>query len=296
MLSRKQFIARFLGGLAAGVGYPSSALSGDATPATSPIVGIDHIPLAVKDLERAAETYRRLGFAIKPGRLHADGIRNSHVKFEDGAGIELITAPAATDALMARYVQLLSQGEGPAYVSFHAESLLAVQDGLAHLGHAYSVDNGFLEITSAALQWLFIFEGNNRSPTDRPEHFAHPNTANATLAVWIAGGDEQQVLAVFAALGARIGQKTVYAPDPVLATVATVANGEIVFLPSERQVTRGRPIVGVVFRTRDLSALQHALRSADVHHPVSLDTATYRSVFIAPQDTHGVWLEFRELR
>ena len=118
MLSRKQFIARFLGGLAAGVKHVSPALARDATPATSPIVGIDHIPLAVKDLERAAETYRRLGFAIKPGRLHAT----------------------------------------------------------------------------------------------------------------------------------------------------------------------------------DLSALQHALRSADVHHPVSLDTATYRSVFIAPQDTHGVWLEFRELR
>jgi hypothetical protein len=51
------------------------------------LFGIDHIPLVVKYLDDAAEAYRRLGFAIKPGRPHADGIRNAHAKFPDGAGI-----------------------------------------------------------------------------------------------------------------------------------------------------------------------------------------------------------------
>lgn len=57
-----------------------------------------------------------------------------------------------------------------------------------------------------------FFQGTNRSPTDRPEHFAHLNTANATIAVWIAGGDQTRMLSVFRSLGARIDHKRVNAP------------------------------------------------------------------------------------
>jgi len=85
-----------------------------------PVVGLDHIPVAVRDLERASADFRALAFAIKPGRDHANGIRNAHVKFRDGSGIELITAGAAVDELTTRYVDLLAHGEGPAFVALHA--------------------------------------------------------------------------------------------------------------------------------------------------------------------------------
>ncbi len=265
----------------------------------APLVGIDHIPFVVKDLEQAAETYRRLGFVIKPGRFHADGIRNNHVKFPDGAGIELITAPAATDDLTRHYTQLISQGEGPAYVSFHASSEKSLVDAAESIGEPYSLEDHLMTFRDGALQWLFLGEGSNRSPSDRPEHFAHPNGANATLAVWIACNDPDRERAsrLFRALGATIGQKVVRAPDPLRVTVATIEDGgEVIFLPAKRQLLPGRPIVGIVFRTRALSAARAALRSAGVQDPRSVETPAYRSVIVAPQDTRGVWLEFRENR
>jgi catechol 2,3-dioxygenase-like lactoylglutathione lyase family enzyme len=298
MLSRRQIVA-LLCGLVSGAGYRRPLLAAEpiAVAGAGAIVGIGHIPLAVSDLARATDDYRRLGFAIKPGRYHADGIRTNNIKFADGAGLELITADVATDSLTTRYLQLLAQGEGPAYVGFHTASLSAVKGAVEQLGQAYTAAaGGILEFTSPELQWLFLFEGTNRSPTDLPEHFAHPNTANATLAVWIAGGDQPQMLALFKALGARINQKQVYVPDSVLATVASVANGEVIFLPGNRQTIPGRPIVGVVFQTRDLSALHHTLQSTAIRDSARVETPTYRSIFIAPRDTHGVWLEFREQR
>jgi hypothetical protein len=48
------------------------------------VLGIDHVPVAVADLESAGEQYRALGFALKPGRPHANGIQNLHAKFPDG--------------------------------------------------------------------------------------------------------------------------------------------------------------------------------------------------------------------
>jgi catechol 2,3-dioxygenase-like lactoylglutathione lyase family enzyme len=282
-------------------GRASALTAEQGTPAAAPpvpLVGIDHIPFVVRDLEQAAATYRRLGFVIKPGRFHADGIRNNHVKFPDGAGIELITAPAATDELTRHYTQMISQGEGPAYVSFHSSSEKALIDAAESIDEPYSLEGNLMTFRNEALQWLFLGEGSNRSSTDRPENFAHPNGADATLAVWIACSDQdrEQALRLFRALGA-VGQEVVRAPDPLHATVATVENGgEVIFLPDKRQLLPGRPIVGIVFRTRDLSAAREALRSAGVKDPRSVVTPAYRSLIVSPQDTRGVWLELRENR
>jgi hypothetical protein len=55
------------------------------------IVGVDHILVAVEDLDRAMEGYRRLGFAVTPGGEHPDvGTHNALVPLADGAYLELI--------------------------------------------------------------------------------------------------------------------------------------------------------------------------------------------------------------
>src|SRR5882757_8236766 len=75
------------------------------------ILGIDHIPVVVSNIEEAAADFRAMGFSIKPGRPHADGIRNAHVKFPDGTEIELITARQSADTLTAEYRTKLENGE-----------------------------------------------------------------------------------------------------------------------------------------------------------------------------------------
>jgi len=56
------------------------------------VQGLDHIPIAVRDLDRAKADFEALGFVLKPGRLHTNGLRNAHAKFADGTELELITA------------------------------------------------------------------------------------------------------------------------------------------------------------------------------------------------------------
>src|SRR5690242_14629103 len=95
--------------------------------AQAPLVsGLDHIPVVVTDLDQAQADYRAMGFAIKPGRFHADGIRNAHVKFPDGTEIELITATHATDELTSEYLAKMKTGEGPVYFGLYAPDRDAV--------------------------------------------------------------------------------------------------------------------------------------------------------------------------
>ena len=244
--------------------------SGSRGPAA---LGLDHVPIAVRDLEAAAETYRALGFALKPGRPHANGIRNQHVKFSDGTELELITAPEARDALTTKYRRHLEDGDGPAFLAlFIPDAARTPRDLPPSLGYLF-------------------FGPRNASPTDRPEHFAHANTAVSLISVWLAGDDLEQERSLFRRLGATTARQHVYVPDLVQVDVARFREGDVVLLSGSRQLVRGRRIVGVTLRVKSLATAGDALRSRKI--AVSTGSAASKSLFVAPERAHGLWLEFR---
>ena len=253
-------------------GGQGAAETRDAEPA---VIGLDHVPIAVGDLERAAAQYRSLGFSLKPGRPHANGIRNEHAKFTDGTELELITAPEARDDLTGTYRRHLAAGDGPAFLALYTRSRARVPATLA-----------------PPLSYIF-FGPRNASPTDRPEHFAHANTAETFAAVWLAADDLSAERALFRDLGAAISRRDVHVPDRVSAEVATFAEGEAVLLPASHQQVRGRRIVGATLRVRSVAAARTLLLAARI--PVrDVTAAGGQSVFVPPVAAHGLWLEFRQ--
>jgi len=265
----------------------------DTTPI---IVGLDHIPLAVQDLTRASEAYRALGFVLKPGAWHENGIRNAHAKFPDGTEIELITAGEARDPLTAQYVKHLAAGDGPAFVGFYAPDMAGLSRRLDRLSQPYSRATGLLTLSAPDTLRYIFFGGRNRAPTDRPRDFAHSNGADSLIGVWLAVDDPRPERRVLTSLGATCSERRVRVPDSTNALVAELEGGEVVFLPGTRQVGPGRPIVGAVLRTSNLEGLRRAL--AATHRPSrrTIEASDGRSVFVPPSDTHGIWLEFREQR
>jgi len=246
------------------------------------LAGIDHVPVAVRNLERAAEAYRRLGFALKPGTPHANGIRNLHAKFRDGTEIELITASSAVDQLTRTYVDYLKQGDGPAFLALHAP------DGRA-LGEVVPADH-------AARRYIF-FGGLNHSPTDRPEHVQHPNTAESLTSVWLAADDFTAELDLLGRAGMNAPQaETVMAPAETVARVVRFNGSSLVLLPASHQRIAGRRIVGATVVVRDVGTASSVLRANGVAATAERTTAHGRSVFVAPDLACGWWLELRQRR
>jgi catechol 2,3-dioxygenase-like lactoylglutathione lyase family enzyme len=265
------------------------ALTLPATARNGVRIGLDHIPVAVRDLEAASATYRALGFVLKPGRPHANGIRNAHVKLPDGAGIELLTVPSAVDPLSAKYADMIRAGEGPAFLSFHARDTGALHGALRAGGYPFSDAGGLTDLRSPELGFLFWIQ-DNRSPTDRPEHFAHPNGATALGAVWIATDAGEALARLLVALGGRRERREVLAPDAVEATVITLAEGEVFILPARRQLLPGRPIIGATFRVRDIATVRHALAAGRLSPRPGPELA--ERLVVEPSKAHGLWLEF----
>jgi catechol 2,3-dioxygenase-like lactoylglutathione lyase family enzyme len=248
------------------------ALALGPASASSPLIaGIDHVPVAVSDLEKAGEQYRTLGFTLKPGRPHDNGIRNVHAKFADGTEIELITAPAATDALTRTYREHLKAGDGPAFLALFAPP--------GNDPERRAKDAG------VPVPSYMFFGPRQASPTDRPEHFVHANSAYAVTRVWLAGDDLSAERRLLAALGGRIRRARVHFPTAAQAEIAEFPQGSVALLPGRSQIVPGRPIVGITVAVRDLDV---AAKFAGVGA-----RRTAAGIFVEPQHALGYWLEFR---
>jgi len=123
---------------------------------TPHILGLDHVVIAVRDLEAAITSYRGLGFTVQPGGRHPG--RTSHnalIVFADGAYIELIAwvAPAPQERW---WRQLEAHGDG------YADFALLPSDTVAVIGAAHGrglhtligpLDGGRVRPDGAQLQW-----------------------------------------------------------------------------------------------------------------------------------------------
>jgi catechol 2,3-dioxygenase-like lactoylglutathione lyase family enzyme len=267
---------------------------GPAVGAPAVVVGLDHVPVAVANLEQAAERYRALGFTLKLGRPHDNGIRNQHAKFADGTELELITAPEARDALTTTYRRHLAEGEGPAFLALFAPSMEEAGARLDAAGMAHGRHEPYIDFDDRdGLSYVFLGP-RNHSPTDRPEHFLHANGASSLVAVWLASEDLSRERRLLAILGAQVISAEVRTPQRATVPVARFAEGDVLLLPGDRQVVPGRRIVGATVRVGRLAAVEAILGRGGMTIPARVGGPEGTSLFLPPAMTHGLWLELRE--
>ena len=270
------------------------ALACPAASSAQPLIeGLDHVPVAVADLDRAAADFSRLGFVIKPGRPHEDGIQNRHIKVPNGGGIELITATSSNDALSAEYVEWLRTGDGPAFWSIYSPDLKALTtslDGLQLAPH----NEGDLVTWSGTQTYRLFFGDRLRSPTDGVAYWAHPNTAYKLRAIWLSSASNVHHL--LATLGGNLAAEVGCAPFDAHATgVILPGDGDEVFITSRVRQPPHRPIIGVTLLVRDIGAARRVLELADIPYVTAASScAGNRSLWIQPAHAHNMWLELRQ--
>jgi len=101
------------------------------------ILGIDHLVIVVKDLDQAAQDYRRLGFTVVPGGRHPVGSHNMLISFEDGSYLEIIAF--YRDAIDHRWWDPLQKGERLVDFCFQTDDLRGdtkrLQDAAVAINH-----------------------------------------------------------------------------------------------------------------------------------------------------------------
>ncbi|HSS96048.1 MAG TPA: VOC family protein [Terriglobales bacterium] len=278
-----QFAYKFFPGIATIVIFCSTLT------AQTQVSGLDHIPVVVTDLEKAQADFRAMGFAIKPGRFHADGIRNAHIKFPDGTEIELITATSATDDLTSEYLDKMKKGEGPVYFGLYAPDLEAIEKTFRKFHIAAQSENDMLTFASGSpLHPLFI-GGRNKTLTDKPEHFAHPNTATRLSGLWVRDTPELRALLedLDVPLTPMTGCRMLQVNQGIQ---AALPEGNLYLVASD-----DANVIAATVEVRELSAVETSLKQSGI--PVRRDpTCGIDAVWIPPANGHGIWIEFVSAR
>jgi catechol 2,3-dioxygenase-like lactoylglutathione lyase family enzyme len=183
-------------------------------------VWIDHVVVAVDDLDVASSTFHDLGFTIREGILHPNGLRTGYIKFEDGSYLELMDVEGEPrDSLAAGYATFLDRGEGGAFLALRADPASVVDAATAAgLGARLSPGRAFdiVTVPAPALGAVFFLRYDRRSE-DSPADVTHANGATGIAVALVEGGED--LVSVLVALGARRCEEGLGPTDPPATTL-----------------------------------------------------------------------------
>lgn len=276
--------------------------------------GIDHVVIAVKDIARSGEDFRRLGFTLTPHGRHTTGSENHCIMFERDY-FELLSVPVPHP--VTRYYQdFVERGEGLAALALATDDARGFHDELAADGIAVDAPVDFsrpvelpqgtfdasfritqLRPEAAPAGRIFACQHFTRELVWRPEYLLHENQALglAGVAAVVDAGQLTSLAARYAAIFGSTPQAGTLGGAPYF-DVAT-GNTPIRFTTGRglAQLLRGVPatsrpapcFAALFFRTASVKATREVLRT---HGVPCIEVA--QGIAVAPEHGHGVALVF----
>ena len=273
------------------------------------IRGIDHVVIAVRDLDRAQRTFERLGFTLTPRGFHTLGSAN-HCAMLGSDYIELLALPHPHSAL-AYYTEFLARGEGLAAVALATANADAAYAELAAAGIEADAPLDFSRPVrlaegerDAAFRIVqlppaltpgcrsFLCQHYTRDLVWRPEYRSHAIGVTGLAAIAVVAEDAVSAARDYARLFDATPQKI---DEGLLVTtgsapVAVAARWKLGRrLPGVDLPLRARPMVAALFlRVTDRAAAAAALRRGGFK-PVALPDGSWA---VGAGEAHGVALVF----
>lgn len=282
----------------------AARIHAESTTAMARRIGmrLDRVPIVVYALGTAEASYRTLlGFTIKPGRDHGNGLTNAHITFADGTSLELLEAGEPRDDLAQFYRDALNQGEHGALVSLEVPLGVVRPAMLAHDSQVVTRDFGPFSTVSfppgSTLQWLSFIQYHER-PSDAG-FTRHLNGASRLRAVWISGDGVRDDLAFLERLGIdRTMLDTVRVGDGRQGIVLRLARGEIYWIPRRLNEANRGTIIGVTVEVPNVTTIRTGMlarmRARDFF-PLR-QTSRGLTLTIQPGLSHGLLIEFLETK
>jgi len=277
------------------------------------VIGIDHAVVMVKDLDHAAENYRRLGFTVSPRGTHSAhmGTGNYTIMF-DPDYMELLGVLAATEHNAPARAFLDKRGEGIERIAFTAvDSAAGAEEirarGLTPIGptdfeRPVTLPDGTVSAAKfRTFMWptaeapggvrIFACQHKTRETVWIPELMKHANAAKRIKQILIATPEPAQDAAH---LGRLIDREPKADPDGAVTVPSGGDRADFVYLTLEQLAKRypGVPLAGLAERggaalvlvSGDLAATEKALGSAAVR--------SGPAVCVPPAKANGTLLAF----
>lgn len=275
--------------------------------------GIDHVVIAVRDLDHARDTYSRMGFSLTPRGFHTLGSQNHCAMFDEDY-LELLAVPRP-HPVNQYFIEFLARAEGLAAVSmasndahdlhrsFGADGIPA--DEPVEFSRPVESDTGTRDARFRVAQLApeatpgcrsFVCQHLTRELVWRSDRGRHPLGVVGVAGITVLAGSAAQAAGVAAAYSRVWGSPVVErdATFDIAAGAATITVTTVDALhrrdPDFPLPARAAPLVGVLtLRTLDRDQAERVLRDGGFA-PKRMDDG---ALAIDAARAHGVTLVFR---
>ena len=287
--------------------------------------GLDHVGIAVRDLETAKKTYRNLGFTVFGGSKHPGlGTRNSGPGFESGY-LELLAVWDRTKAIGGMLATFLEKHEGGLFVGLDVSPVDETAKLLRDRGFAVHGPEAASAVEDTEQHdqppnygsWRFLgFPGGPIPAAHQPVKSSdtvfflqydpfvgnvHANTAKRLTAVWMGVTDLKASVPTYESMGFRASRKLPVAQLGAHGQEIEAGQGSILLLQPENSISKvasfltERGAEGIMGVSIEVTSLQTARTVLEANtkrqfHPYAGPYGN--SILIPPDLTHGIWIEF----
>ena len=266
-------------------------------PAISKIIlqsDLDHMNIAVNDIDKTEKYFTDvLGFTIKKGREHNNGILNSFVKFGDNSYIELITVVNQPDSSTQVYRDILKNGDAGAFVALRSDSLSSLSEYYKLLEKVtnikrYGNDFETLEFGDKEELKNIFFINYPGLVKDDKTLLTHKNGAMGLAAVWLAAKSTDEIEKTFTLYGFKVLTGVTIPSLNIEGRIVEMNEGKIYLLPSDTS----NGVFGITVLVNDVQKTHDFLKkSLKKDLKISHDVRG-KSILLDPGITHNIYIEF----
>jgi catechol 2,3-dioxygenase-like lactoylglutathione lyase family enzyme len=277
------------------------------------VIGIDHAVVVVRDLDKAAENWKRLGFTLSPRGTHSAKMGSGNYTIMlDPDYLELLGVLVETEHNAPSRASLAQRGEGIERIAFTAVDSAAGAEEIRARGYEplgptdferpVTMPDGSLSAAKfRTFQWpiaeapgglrIFACQHKTRDTVWIPELMKHANGAKRLRQALVVSPEPAKEAAHLARM---IDREVRTEPDGAVAVPSGADRADFAFLTKD-QLGRRYPEVslaglperggaGLVLATSDLAAAEKAVGSSGVR--------SAGAVCVAPAAANGTLLAF----
>jgi Glyoxalase-like domain len=296
--------------------------------------GLDHLVIAVSDLQQASSDFGRLGFDVRPGGRHPGGTENTTLRLANETYLELLGVHDPTTKHGKEVLEWLKKGDGGLGFALETSSIDGAVDFLRDKGletrgpTAGTITFEKIPETPPSL-WrtlkiitpvpylsdvVFLIEYNLAARADflsrYPELAArrapakHPNGAHRLASVWIGVDDLEKAAHSWKSIDLSVGPVVRLPRIQAVGRKVSAGSGSILLVRSEtkdgpvsRLLSRrgaAEGIMGVSLEARNSATAIEVLSSAGVSYEASPLDGHGSGLLVPPESARGIWVELLE--
>jgi len=254
----------------------------------------DLIIIGTKNIDVLSKLFNtKLGFVLKKGRLHKNGISNNFIEFENNSEIEFIEVKNPTDKISSEYSSMINHGKQALQFAVRVNEIGKLENNLDKLESDFNKfdSNLFYSTLSSPninlkLPIFFIqYKRDNNNTLTK-----HPNKSKGISAIWFATKDIRETAKTLTDFGFSAINKINI--DGLGERKILFSNNNFDIILIESDVYK---IQGISVNVEDIILLKSIL-SKNFGNKFSITRKAERqSIFISPTYTESIWIEFFEV-